>query len=173
MKRRVIAYWLIPATSERELFRKLIRILAREFDAPLFEPHLTLFATSENPTSPKKILQNIDARPIRLRIRGIAFSPKYTKTLFVRFAPSKSLENIVADVGDAVKAQVNVPRDPHVSLVYKKLPKRTKEELVSAMKFPLREVLFDSIKAVRSSSPTETAADVKAWRVVAARRLLG
>ena len=44
-KDTAIVYWLMPAKSERELFRQLIRILAKEFDAPHFEPHLTLFAT--------------------------------------------------------------------------------------------------------------------------------
>jgi Cyclic phosphodiesterase-like protein len=171
MKRRVIAYWLIPAKSERELFRKLIRILAREFDAPAFEPHLTLFAAPEKRTLPKTILQSINAAPVRLRIRETAFSAKYTKTLFVRFASNKSLKNLVARLGRAAKARANVPRDPHLSLLYKKLPSRIKKELVSAMKFPIREVRFDSIKAVRCRRPTETGADVKAWRALATKRL--
>jgi 2'-5' RNA ligase len=171
MKRRVIVYWLMPAKSERELFRKLVRILAREFNAPLFEPHMTLFSVPEDRIHPKRILQTINVPPIRLQIRGIAFSPKYTKTLFVRFGSNKSLEKLVVNIANAVKTRAKAPRDPHVSLVYKKLTSRMKRELASAMKFPIREVLFDAIKAVRSNSPTETAADVKAWRVLATRQL--
>jgi hypothetical protein len=42
MKKIVTIYWLIPANPERELFLELVRILAKQFGAPKFEPHLTL-----------------------------------------------------------------------------------------------------------------------------------
>jgi Cyclic phosphodiesterase-like protein len=172
-KRRVIAYWLIPAKSERELFRKLIRILAREFDAPAFEPHVTLFSAPEARRLPKSVLRSVTGTPVRLQIRETAFSMKYTKTLYVRLAPNKSLEKLVVNLGRAVKARAKAPGDPHISLLYKRLPMRIKEELASAIKLPLAVVTFDSIKAVRCTTPTATAADVKAWRVIAAKRLAG
>jgi hypothetical protein len=178
-KAHAIAYWLIPAKDERELFRELIRILAREFDAPRFEPHLTLIAARQDrqprnnrgsrtlSESPKKVLLQLKASPIRLRVRGISFSSKFTKTLFVRFAPSKSLDKLVVDLAGVRKSV----RDPHLSLLYKKTSILAERELASTIKLPFREVVFDSIKAVRCISPTETRADVESWRVIATKTL--
>src|SRR3954468_8125600 len=89
-KTRVTSYWLLPAKAEAELFRRLIRILADEFDAAVFQPHLTL-CTGSSETSPAGLLRQLKAKPLRLRVRGIAHSSKFTKTLFVRFAPAQSL----------------------------------------------------------------------------------
>jgi 2'-5' RNA ligase len=173
MKNRAIVYWLMPAKSKRELLREIIRILARQFDAPGFEPHLTLLATPRDRRSPKAILQQIEAPPIRLRVRGTASSSRFTKTLFVRFQSSKSLKKLIVDLGRAMKTRRKKVRDPHVSLLYKQLPERVKEELASTIKLPFREVTFDSIQAVRSALPIRDRCDVEAWEVVATRFLRG
>src|SRR5256886_5079515 len=38
----VIAYWLIPAEPAHSFFQGAINDLARRYDAPLFEPHVTI-----------------------------------------------------------------------------------------------------------------------------------
>ena len=179
MKKTATVYWLIPSQPERELFREIIRILARQFDAPRFDPHLTLCVASRdrqprnnrgsrNPSeSPRNILRQLRAAPVRLRVCGIGYSCKFTKTLFIRFAPTKSLDRLVVDLAGAAKSL----RDPHVGLVYKNIPARTKKELASTIKLPLREVVFDVIKAVRCPFPTKFRADVEAWRVIATKSL--
>jgi 2'-5' RNA ligase len=163
-KTTATVYWLVPASPERELFRDFICILAKQFDAPPFEPHLTLFVTSRYS---KKVLQQIKSRPIRLRVREIAWSPKFTKTLFVRFRSNRSLERLVLALGGESRSV----RDPHVSLLYKKLPTRTKKALAKTIQLPFREVVFDSIKAVRVTLPVTTETDVESWRIVATKRL--
>ena len=168
MKKRITICWLIPAAPYRELFREYIRILAREFDGPRFEPHLTLCPLPDGKTA-RAILRQVKAKPVRLGINEIAFSARYTKTLYVRFHPTKSLEKLVGRLGGKPKSL----RDPHVSLLYKGLPATKKRELAATIKLPFREVVFDQIKAVRCPSPTATAADVKAWRVLATKRLSG
>ena len=82
-------------------------------------------------------------------------------------APSKSLDQLVVDLAGARRSV----RDPHLSLLYKKLPDSTKKQLASTIKLPFREVVFDSIKAVRCVSPTQTRADVESWRTIASKRL--
>jgi Cyclic phosphodiesterase-like protein len=173
-KKRLIVYWLIPAKPERELFRELIRILAKSFGAARFEPHLTL-GVAKGPQARKlsqsrrKVLPGVRAGPIRLRIRGVGFSSKFTKTVFVRFHPSPGLRRLALDVvGDAKSL-----RDPHLSLLYTKLPSWMKEELAPAIKLPLKHVVFDTLQAVRCPSPTETRAEVESWRGIASKRLSG
>src|SRR5205807_720769 len=144
MKRTATVYWLLPAKPERELFCSVIRILRREFLAPNFEPHATLFVTTKDRESPKKVLQKIKAGPVRLSALGVAFSKKFTKTLFVRLKSSPALRKLVTDLGRATGSRAKTPNDPHVSLLYKKLPRAAKKELAAVMILPLRTVVFDS-----------------------------
>jgi hypothetical protein len=168
-----IAYWLVPADPARELLREIIGILAKQFDAPRFEPHLTIFATPRAGKSPKHALKQIQAKAIRLRLRGIGFSSQFTKTLFVRLTSNQAFERLVIDLSRATKSRAKRVHDPHVSLLYKQLPARTKRELALTIKLPFRGVVFDSIKAIRSVSPIKTRDDVAAWRVVARKSLSG
>jgi hypothetical protein len=167
-KTRVTIYWLLPAKAETELFRRLIRILADEFDAAVFQPHLTLCSHSSE-TSPARLLRQIKAKPLRLRVRGIAHSSKFTKTLFVRFAADKSLARLIEGLGEKSKTL----SDPHLSLLYKKLPAAMRRELAATLDLPFREVTFDSVAAVSCVAPTKTSNDVRSWRKLAAMRLTG
>lgn len=168
-KETVIAYWLVPAKPERELFSDVIRILAKEMKAPRFEPHVTIFVAPEDGQSPKKILAKIKASPIHLSVRGVGTSPEFPKTLFVRLGSNSSLERLAGALRRATKSSAKVPRDPHVSLVYKNLPASTRRKLTSLVKLPFSQVVFDSIKAVRCTSPLRDRADVESWRVVATK----
>lgn len=168
-----LVYWLIPAQSERDFFSETIRILSEQFNAPCFEPHLTIIMTPEIGLSPGKILKQIRTSPISLQVSGIGFSSKFTKTVFVRFKSGKSLEKLVVDLARETRSRAKAAHDPHVSLIYKKMPTSVKKELTSAIKLPFSTVLFDSIKAVHCASPTKTRSDVKAWQVVAKKSLRG
>jgi hypothetical protein len=154
-KRTTTVYWLIPAEPYRELFRALIRVLAKEFDAPRFEPHVTFFITQDRHSLPR-----LNTAPIRLRVRDIAFSSKFTKTLFVRFARNRSLDRLASNLA----GRKSLVRDPHLSLVYKKMSILAKREMAAAIKLPFRKVVFDSIKVMRCAFPTKSRADVEAWR---------
>lgn len=170
-KSRATVYWLIPAQPERELFGEIIRILARQFNAPRFQPHLTVLLSRKNRQPTRKILQQLRASPIRLEIRNISHSAKFTKTLFVRFNSSRALQKLAVDLSGLPGTHAKSLRDPHLSLLYKRLPAATRKELAATIKLPLREIVFDSIKAVRCAAPTNTRAEVKAWRAISSKRL--
>jgi 2'-5' RNA ligase len=171
MKKTAIVYWLLLAKPERELFCNVIRILRKEFRAPNFEPHLTLFVTGKDRPAPKQVLQQVRSRRIRLGARDVAFSPKFTKTLYVRFKSSPALRKLTSDLARAAKSSATIPKDPHVSLLYKKLPRAAKKELASVLRLPLRTVRFDSIAAVRLTLPVRNGADVENWKMVAKKSL--
>lgn len=171
MKKTATVYWLLPARPERELFCNIIRILRKEFRAPNFEPHLTLFLTRRNTASPEKVLRQIRLRPIRLRARGVRFSQKFTKTLFVRFSSDPALRKLLARVARVAKSRAKAPKDPHVSLLYKKMPRAAKKEMASVLRLPFRQVVFDSVAAVRLTLPVRTSADVEKWKIVARKSL--
>lgn len=166
VKKRVTIYWLIPAKTQRASFRRVIRILAKRFNASRFEPHLTLCKAKPG-CRVDHSFREVRPRPIRLRICGVAYSEKFTKTLFVRFSATSALNKLVADLGGPTKAL----RDPHVSLLYQRLPAATKRSLAAAIQLPFRTVTFDAIKVVNCVSPTETRHDVESWRVLGTKRL--
>src|SRR5437870_7043152 len=94
MKQQSIVYWLLPAKPEIELFRGLIHILAKQLDAPQFEPHLTL-GPAPNLASAKKALRQVKASPIHLKLLEVDFSSEFRKTLFMRLAPNRALEKLI------------------------------------------------------------------------------
>jgi hypothetical protein len=161
MKKRVLVYWILPASAEAEFFRSTIGTLAEEHRAPVFPPHLTLCRPNDIKTA-HKVLEKLEHDPIRLRILELTHSPKFTKTVFVRFAASKRLDKLVGKVGG-----LGAPPDPHLSLLYKNVPAAMREQLCRRIELPFRYVCFDAIALIDCVSPTETARDVQSWREIA------
>jgi hypothetical protein len=166
-KAHAIAYWLLPEPSTGEVFAEKIRELARKFHAPVFAPHVTVFIASEDSRRPAEVLHELGAIMIDLTIHRIRFSQQFTKTLFVQFEPSVSLQ----EVGDTLWKATGSPErfviDPHLSLLYAKLPRQTKQELSDQTAFRFREVRFTSICTMRCTRPTTTAKEIKGWRLIA------
>ena len=165
MTTTVIAYWLLPAETARKFFLETISELAARFDAPIFTPHLTLSIVSENSPDPAEVLKKLIPVAVDLPIVNIRFSEEFTKTLFVRFEKTNELQQLNDSISGLTVEQKHDLADPHLSLLYKRLPEETKRELASSIQIPFQEVRFDSICAMRCASPTQTAAEVRAWKL--------
>jgi hypothetical protein len=166
-KAQAIAYWLLPERAAREVFSREIRKLARQLGAPLFEPHVTIFIASENSRPPLDVLQELGSVNIELTIHSIRFSEQFTKTLFVQFETNNTLQQLGDAIWKASGAQDRYLIDPHLSLVYAKLPPETKQRLADKIRLPFREVCFTSIWTMRCARPTTTAIEVEQWKLLA------
>jgi hypothetical protein len=51
------------------------------------------------------------------------------------------------------------------------MPAAERRDLANSIKLPFSMVTFDTLKAMRCISPTQTPTDVEAWSVVAAKDL--
>ena len=167
-KAHAIAYWLLPEAAAREVFLREIRRLARQFGAPLFEPHATVFIVSENSRAPFEVLRDVGPVDIELAIHSIRFSEQFTKTLFVQFERNDALQQF----GDAIWKASGMWRDryliePHLSLLYAKLPSKTNQRLADNIRLPFREVGFTSICVMRCARPTTKAIEVEQWKLLA------
>lgn len=173
-RRTVIAYWLIPSEPAHSFFQRIINDLARRYDAPVFEPHVTLHVGANRANGAKNALGDAarECKFIGLTPLGIDQSDEFIKTLFVQFAMSEELRKANDIIREAVNNSSHYQLKPHLSLLYKNLAAATRRELAASINVPLSEVTFDAIKAVRCVSPTGSRADVEAWRVVAAIPLL-
>ncbi len=155
-----IILWLVPAEPARAFFRETIRRLAKEHDAPLFEPHLTLGAGA-----PAQLSQ-INAGPITLPILGLHTSDSFTKTLFVRFQPTSPLGQLRHSLGMEADGF-----EPHLSLLYCEVPDRSKRDLAAALPLPFPTVTFNAVAAIRCPAEVATRADVEAWETIATKAL--
>jgi 2'-5' RNA ligase len=174
-RRIVIAYWLIPAEPARSFFRGLIEDLARRYDAPVFEPHVTVYVGVNQVDAAEKALSEAarECQSINLKTLEIDHSGEFIKTLFVQFALNTELRQLHAIIRNAAQDSSHYELKPHLSLLYKKMPAVARRELADSIKAPFSEVTFDALTAVRCISPTQNRADVEAWQVMATRELSG
>ena len=171
--KELLAFWLVPTEPARSYFVSLIRDFAARFDAPIFEPHVTLHGTDPGGEDGQKLVNRVVARTkrCRLRIAGIGHSQKFTKTLFVQFDPGDEVAALSAKFRAASKSPVDYELNPHLSLIYKELPAEEKAVIAAELNIPFREVTFDLVKAVVSPAEIKSQSAVEAWRVVAETRL--
>ena len=171
----VIAYWLIPGEPAHSFFQRIINDLARRYDAPVFEPHVTIHVGTDRADAAENALGDVarECKRIGLTPCGIDQSDEFIKTLFVRFPLSAELRKVGDIIREAANDSSQYELKPHLSLLYKNLAAATRRELAASINVPFSEVTFDAIKAVRCVSPTESGADVEAWYVVAGASLPG
>jgi hypothetical protein len=169
-RRTVIAYWLIPAEPVHSFFQGVINDLAFRYDAPVFEPHLTIHVGANRAQAAETVISKAgqNCRQVELEVGGVGHSAEFTKTLFVQFALSTKLRHLNQIIRTAEEESSGYQLNPHLSLLYKTLSATARRELVDSIKTPFAEVVFDGLKAVRCISPTRSREDVEAWRVVAA-----
>jgi len=165
----MMAFWLLPAPPAREAFSLLIRELSGRFDAPIFEPHLTLHGSAfDDVFSFEELPQPAS---IELEIVGVEHSDKFTKTVFAQFRKTNEVAEVAAAVARALGDKDNAEFNPHVSLIYKTMPAAEKAELARNIRFPFERVRFDTIKAVSTPARIESREEVESWRTLWERPL--
>lgn len=172
-EKSTLAYWLMPAESSRTFFASIIEDLARRFDAPTFEPHVTIYITAKNDDIPAEILSRVlnGLSPLRLSPLNLQYSDSFTKTLFVQFKSSPLLTRLSDALREASVLRQDYPLDPHLSLIYKKLDTSTKIDLLNSIRLPFNDVLFDHVQTVICPFPTESREDVERWRITAKQEI--
>ena len=172
-KRTVIAYWLIPAEPAHSFFQGIINDLARRYDAPFFEPHVTIHVGGNRVNSAKNALAEATrgCKGVTLKAFGVDHSHEFIKTLFVEFALNAELRRLSNIVRSAAHNSSQYELKPHLSLLYKNMAAATRRKLAASIKVPFSEISFDALKASRCISPTLSRADVESWRIVKAASL--
>jgi 2'-5' RNA ligase len=167
-RRIVIAHWLIPAEPAHRFFQDLINDLARRYDAPVFEPHVTIYVGANSTDAVNTTLSKAarDCKRIMLQALEVSHSDEFIKTLFVEFGLNTKLRQLNQVIRSAARDSSDYDLKPHLSLLYKRMSVQTRRQLARSIEVPFSQVVFDSLKAVRCISPTRSRADVEAWRVV-------
>ncbi|CAN5438108.1 hypothetical protein BH18VER1_BH18VER1_05040 [soil metagenome] len=167
----MIAFWLLPATGESAFFRAIIAQLAAEQRAPIFEPHVTLYAGDVDEERALAALQESDVPPLlELDVTTIDHSEEFTKTIFVRLQSSTTLQQMSEELRSRA-AGAAYELNPHVSLIYKDMAGDERAEAAQRISVPYKTIRFDRLKLIHGSNSTETAADVEKWRTIGERPL--
>jgi 2'-5' RNA ligase len=172
-KQTVIAYWLIPAEPAHSFFQGIINDLAHQYDAPVFEPHVTIHVGADRADAAENALEDAarQCKLMRLTPLGIDQSAEFIKTLFVQFDMSAELRQINDIIRETAHDSSQYELQPHLSLLYKNLPAVTRSELAISITVPFSEISFDSLQAIRCVLPTQKRADVKAWELIASKTM--
>ena len=174
-RRIVIAYWLIPAEPARSFFRGVINDLARRYDAPLFEPHVTIHVGANRADATESALSEAARlyRRVKLKALEIGHSSEFIKTLFVQFGLNSELRQLNEIIRSVARDSSHYELKPHLSLIYKKMPAAARRELADSIRVPFSEVTFDAHRAVRCISPTRSLGDVEMWRAITTKKFCG
>lgn len=172
-RRIVTAHWLIPAEPAHRFFQDLVNDLARRYDAPVFEPHVTIYVGADSADAVDTTLSKAarDCEPILLQALEVSHSDEFIKTLFVEFGLNSRLRQLNQVIRSATQNSSDYDLKPHLSLLYKRMSVQTRCRLARSIEVPFSQVVFDSLKAVRCISPTQSRADVEVWRVVSEKVL--
>lgn len=168
-----VSYWLIPSQEDRAFFQDIINTLAREYDAPSFTPHVTIYSGDSAPDeSPDRLLEQAiqGVRPFSLKSDRILYSQEFTKTLFVQFQPNSILSQISQSLQSSSKNPSDYTLNPHLSLIYKQMSNETQKNLMTSLTLPKSEVVFDEVMAISSPEQTQTREDVESWDVICVRK---
>ena len=163
----IVSFWLMPAAREREFFAGVIAELAARFDAPDFEPHVTLFGGKADEQRALAALEEIQhSRPLEMEIDRVAYSEVFTKTLFVQFHSTPEAAALSDLVRNAAGLTLDYEFNPHVSLLYSDLPEAEKESLARTLAIPFERVSFDRVQVISTRDPITSRKAIDEWRVL-------
>jgi hypothetical protein len=167
-----LSFWLIPTQETRAWFTHHIGRLAERFDAPVFEPHLTVHTGPiEGVASPASVLAEttFECEPITLRPLGLGHSSQFTITLFVELEQNQALLDLASKLRDRLPSDYILK--PHISLLYHRLSEEDRERLLTEIEVPSDEVRFEVIQAVKCPAFDISADDVRSWQILEEWRL--
>jgi 2'-5' RNA ligase len=148
------AVWLTPAPSDRRWISKVIQDFAAEYNAPIFEPHVTVYS---GVYGPEEGLENIvteataSLSPLTLQVTGLNYTKEFLKTGFIVFAPNDRLIQLSKDIRNRLQTSMEYTLEPHLSLIYKDIPLDQKRTAMLRFIVSIATVTFDRVKVMTPS----------------------
>jgi hypothetical protein len=161
-----VGFWLVPAPRDHPGLSAIIDGLARELDAPRFEPHVTLYAGARGAHDD---VEGLLARATQgvgmldLRVTGVGTSPELFKTLYLEFEPDLQAERLCQLFRTALTPGLDYVLRPHLSLLYKRLPETTRTALAKRFVVVGQRITFAQITAVRPGDGDKDWSAIEKW----------
>lgn len=163
MKSNGYSLWLVPTGEANNKFNNLVKKLAEEYRAPLFQPHVTLlgdFLYSEEESIERTKQLIADQKPFTIEMTQIDYEDYFFRTLFVRAKKTPELLALNSRSREIFQMNGTPEYMPHLSLLYGMFPVETKEKII-------KEIGRDqSIKFEINSVHLLKGGEIEDWRIV-------
>ncbi|PBO85635.1 MAG: hydrolase [Thaumarchaeota archaeon] len=152
--------WLEPIKKDTIYLKNIINYLAKKYDSPIFDPHVTIDSEiKELPTNEKMIKTFQQILKVDIFSHNLQFSDYIWKTLFIQLKKNLRLEQIRKMFKDEFNYNSSYNFEPHISLVYKKLNNNIKKQIIQNIKIKSK-FTFDKISIIYSTK------EVKEWKKI-------
>ena len=150
--------WLEPTAKDSIYLKNIIKELAKNHGSDVFDPHITLFSGIKRSNLAISAIKRCDSHHgVRTRVIGIKSSEIIWKTVFANVQNNPSLLQLNHTIKKIAGINITYRFQPHISLIYKILDSKTKQEIIKKLKIK-STFSFDKISAIKSSQ------DVSEWR---------
>jgi 2'-5' RNA ligase len=127
--------WLIPSGEIHTVLTRTIQELARIYDAPVFEPHVTLLGTldgTEQDQVHRTESLTLKLRPFPIVLNDPAIGDEYFHCVFLTVQPTPEVMNANA-VARQTFGRGPETYEPHLSLVYGRYPRGRQEQIAASV----------------------------------------
>jgi len=126
--------WLMPKGEIYHKFAEVIKKLAKEYHAPVFQPHITLLGEIEQPED--EVIRKAEQlasgqKPFPITLRQIDYQDYHFRALFVKAGVTEPLLNLHEKAKRLFGMENIPPYMPHLSLLYGNYPEDIKERIIS------------------------------------------
>lgn len=155
----------MPGGKTQQKLNQVVKSLAKKYNAPVFEPHMTLLGgIQENEEMVVKRTERLvsQLRPFRLTLGKIEFSTTYFQSVFIRVNATACLMEAYIKTQKLFNKDKDTLFMPHISLMYGNHKMSLREKIAQKIKLPKLSFAAKSICVYKTLS----GADPKEWKLV-------
>ena len=164
---------LIPQKDDKTYLSNIINNLGKDYDAPIFIPHLTLFggiAIDFNKLKP--IIDDVfkNAKPFTIKKLRINQSEAFFKTVFIEFDLDEELKRLFTVLSEKTDKRALSTFKPHISLIYKHMLEEEKLKIIETLNIK-NEFEIAKVVICAPKEGDHDFLDIEGWRVFYKKRL--
>lgn len=163
----MISIWLCPDNDDELYIQNIINVLSDTHNCARFYPHCTLLSgVKENNNDLENIIDKSikNIGPIMVKSKRISFTDIFWKTVFIELIVANDLLSLQQNILKQVKSDIKYKFDPHISLIYNKMPKESKKKIINSLKIK-SSFMMNKIVAVK------TGQNISNWKKIVERKL--
>lgn len=173
MRQKGYTLWLIPTGKLYTQLSHLISKLTKKYNAPHFEPHVTLLGKITGPE--EEVLEKTsrlasELKLYEIELTNLDYLDKYFQCVFIRVKETKPVLEANAKARKIFGRENDPPYMPHLSLLYGNYPVSIKKKVIEeigpnfSLSFPVRSIHLISYTDLY---------DAKSWQKVRGFKLNG
>ena len=156
------AIWLTFSKNDREYLKKIIDTISENYQAPKFEPHITVYGLVDSEESfLDKIVQKmaLNCNSFLVTRSEILQSDELWKTVYIELKMNNQLELINNNLRKYLKKISKYEFNSHISLIYKILSIKEKVKIISGLDIK-NEFVIDKL-VIQKFFP-----NIEKWQIV-------